>query len=98
MRWLGLFAPLLVLSACSSAPGHFVRSEEDSVSHSLVYRFDPEVVDRAAMQADALAYCRSHGFDRADEVGTLKPSATGLTRAAYLCVYQPVRAQATTQK
>ncbi|RFT04395.1 hypothetical protein [Edwardsiella anguillarum] len=98
MRWLGLFVPLLAVSACSSTPGHFVRSEEDPVSHSLVYRFDPEVVDRAAMQADALAYCRRYGFDRAHEVGTLKPGATGLTRAAFLCVYQPVRAPETTQK
>ncbi|WP_395754964.1 hypothetical protein [Edwardsiella ictaluri] len=98
MRWLGLFAPLLLLSACSSAAGHFVRSEEDPVSHSLVYRFDPGIVDRAAMQADALAYCRRHGSDRAHEVGPLKPSATGLTRAAYLCVYQAVRAQVVVKK
>lgn len=92
MRSLYLLASLVLLSACSSAPGHFVRSEEDPVSHSMVYRFDPAQVDRAAMEADALSYCRHNGFDRAYAIPGLKSSPTGQARAAYLCVYQPVHA------
>ncbi|SPW28953.1 Uncharacterised protein [Edwardsiella tarda] len=92
MRLFFLLPALFVLAACSSAPGHFVRSEVDPVSHSLVYRFDPTQVDRAAMEADALSYCQHNGFDRAYAIPGLKSSPTGQARAAYLCVYQPVHA------
>ena len=98
MRPPYLLASLVLLSACSSVPGHFVRSEEDPVSHSLVYRFDPAVVDRAAMEADALSYCRHNGFDGAYAIPGLKSSPTGQARAAYLCVYHPVSATSSDQR
>lgn len=79
----------LSLAGCSSTSPQksFKRTETDSASHSLMYRYNPSTVNRDAMRADALAYCKRHGYDRADEIDGLDSSLADRQRTAFLCNY-----------
>lgn len=81
----------LWLAGCSSSPPgpqkSFTRTETDSASHSLMYRYDPRTVNWEAMRADALAYCKKHGYDRVAEIDGLDSALSERQRSVFLCNY-----------
>ncbi|MDN6116030.1 MAG: hypothetical protein L0I86_12795 [Enterobacterales bacterium] len=84
-----LFSVLLpaVLVGCVSTPDGFVRLDEHEANQAVIYRYDPEKVNKAAMDADALSYCKENGFDNATQIPPLASTVPTLKRMAYTCSY-----------
>lgn len=84
-----LFSVLLpaVLVGCVSTPDGFVRLDEHEANQAVIYRYDPEKVNKVAMDADALSYCKENGFDIATQIPPLASSVPTLKRMAYTCSY-----------
>lgn len=79
--------PAALLLGCVSAPKGFVRLDDHAADQAVIYRYDPEKVDKAAMDADALSYCKENGFDQATQIPPLASSIPTLKRMAYTCSY-----------
>lgn len=79
---------LLLLAGCTaSKPGAFERVDEDPVSNTVQYRFDPQLVNKDAMQTDLAAYCSERGFDRVEPLPSQDSNIPGLKKAWYQCNY-----------
>ncbi|WNN43210.1 putative periplasmic lipoprotein [Winslowiella toletana] len=79
---------LLLLAGCtSSKPGAFERVDEDPLSNTVQYRFNPETVNRDAMLSDLTNYCVNKGFDIAEPLPEQKSHVPGLKKVWYQCNY-----------
>jgi hypothetical protein len=78
---------LILLSGCSSNPGGFERVDEDPSSNTVQYRFDPQSVNKDAMQADLANYCLKKGFDKVEALPAQDSHLPGLKKAWYQCNY-----------
>lgn len=78
---------LLLLAGCAGKPGGFERVDEDSTSHTVQYRYDPQKVNRDAMQADLAKYCNQRGFDKVEALPAQDSHIPGLKKAWFQCNY-----------
>ncbi|WP_426817749.1 hypothetical protein ACP3TC_05910 [Winslowiella sp. 2C04] len=79
---------LLLLAGCtSSKPGAFERVDEDPLSNTVQYRFNPETVNRDAMLSDLTNYYVNKGFDIAESLPEQKSHVPGLKKVWYQCNY-----------
>lgn len=83
---LSMLLPV-VLVGCVSMPNGFVRLDDHEANQAVIYRYDPEKVNKAAMDADALSYCKENGFDNATQIPPLASTIPTLKRMAYTCSY-----------
>lgn len=60
---IGALALAVLLSAgCTShKPGAFEKVAEDPAVNSVLYRFDPDTVNKTAMEQDVEHYCAERG-------------------------------------
>lgn len=93
-RRAGVAIGALLLAACSAMPpGGFERLDADDDSVSVQYRFDPQQVDQAAMDKDALLYCQGKGYDRADKLPDTKGNSAKWVKRWYKCEWDAGRAR-----
>ncbi|MBP2167745.1 putative hemolysin [Erwinia toletana] len=79
---------LLLLAGCtSSKPGAFEKIDEDPLSNTVQYRFNPEKVNRDAMLNDLSTYCGNRGFDIAEPLPEQDSHLPGLKKVWYQCNY-----------
>ncbi|MFS2222184.1 hypothetical protein [Pantoea sp. B65] len=79
---------LLLLAGCtSSKPGAFEKVDEDPLSNTVQYRFNPHTVNRDAMLSDLSSYCGHRGFDMAEPLPEQDSNLPGLKKVWYQCNY-----------
>lgn len=79
---------LLLLAGCTaSKPGAYEKVDEDPISHTVQYRFDPDTVDRDAMLNELSTYCEDKGFDIAEPLPEQESHVPGLKKIWYQCNY-----------
>lgn len=79
---------LLILTGCSvSNPGGFERVDEDPTSNTVQYRYDPQSVNKDAMESDLSKYCRERGFDKVEALPAQDSHIPGLKKSWYQCNY-----------
>lgn len=86
-KTIGALALLLLAGCTASKPGAFERVDEDPVSNTVQYRFDPQQVNKDAMQTDLAEYCSERGFDRVESLPSQDSHIPGLKKAWYQCNY-----------
>ncbi|MGQ3903034.1 hypothetical protein [Mixta calida] len=83
----GALALFLLAGCTSNKPGAFERVDEDPVSHTVQYRYQPQKVDKTAMELDVSRYCEAKGFDLVDPLPPKDSNIPGLKTAWYQCNY-----------
>ncbi|MEG3112609.1 MULTISPECIES: hypothetical protein [Pantoea] len=79
---------LILLSGCTAnKPGAFERIDEDTRSNTVQYRFDPEKVNKDALDIDLAEYCNKKGFDKVESLPAQDSHIPGLKKAWYQCNY-----------
>ncbi|WP_034916229.1 MULTISPECIES: membrane lipoprotein lipid attachment site-containing protein [Erwinia] len=79
---------MLLLAGCTSGkPGAFEKVDEDPVANTVQYRFNPQKVDKTAMEKDVKNYCAERGFDKVDPIEPHESRLPGLMKAWYQCNY-----------
>ncbi|PKH24485.1 hypothetical protein CIG19_08615 [Enterobacterales bacterium CwR94] len=79
---------LFMLAGCTShKPGAFERVDEDQVSNTVQYRYNPLKVNKDAMLADVSDYCTTRGFDKVDLLPSQDSHIPGLEKIWYQCNY-----------
>lgn len=80
-------AVLLSVGCTSGKPGAFEKVGEDPAVNSVLYRFDPDKVNKTAMEQDVEHYCEEHGFDKVEPIKPQESRLPGLMKAWYQCNY-----------
>ena len=83
----GALAVLLLVGCTSNKPGAFEKVGEDPAVNSVLYRYNPEKVDKAAMLQDVENYCADKGFDKVEPIKPQESRLPGLMKAWYQCNY-----------
>ncbi len=79
---------LFMLAGCSvSKPGGFERVDEDTSSNTVQYRYDPQKLNKDAMELDLANYCNQRGFDKVESLPAQESHLPGLKKAWYQCNY-----------
>lgn len=79
---------LLLLSGCSvSKPGGFERVDEDPSSNTVQYRYDPQKLNKDALDLDLASYCNSKGFDKVEALPPKDSHIPGLKTNWFQCNY-----------
>jgi len=79
---------LLLLAGCtSSKPGAFEKVDEDPLSNTVQYRFNPQTVNREAMLSELENYCSRKGFDIVESLPEQQSNVPGLKKIWYQCNY-----------
>lgn len=79
---------LLLLTGCSvSKPGGFERVDEDPSSNTVQYRYDPQKLNKDAMELDLASYCNSKGFDKVEALSPKDSHIPGLKTGWFQCNY-----------
>lgn len=79
---------LLLVAGCSAnKPGGFERVDEDLTSHTVQYRYDPQKLNKDAMQADLAEYCIKRGFDKVEALPAQDSHIPGLKKSWFQCNY-----------
>lgn len=87
IRVVSALALLLLAGCTSSKPGAFEKVDEDPISNTVQYRFNPQTVDRDAMLNDLSRYCENKGFDIAESLPVQESHVPGLKKVWYQCNY-----------
>lgn len=79
---------LLLLAGCTSnKPGAFERIDEDRAVNTVQYRYNPQTVNKLAMQDDIARYCSERGFDKVEPLPPKDSRIPGLMNKWYQCNY-----------
>lgn len=79
---------LFMLAGCGvSKPGGFERVDEDTSSNTVQYRYDPQKLNKDAMEIDLASYCNRRGFDKVESLPAQDSHLPGLKKAWYQCNY-----------
>lgn len=79
---------LLLLTGCSvSKPGGFERVDEDPSANTVQYRYDPQKLNKDAMQLDLADYCSRKGFDKVEALAPKDSHIPGLKTSWFQCNY-----------
>jgi len=79
---------LLLLTGCSvSKPGGFERVDEDPSANMVQYRYDPQKLNRDAMELDLADYCSKKGFDKVEALTPKASHIPGLKTSWFQCNY-----------
>ncbi|MCE0489287.1 hypothetical protein LU196_04370 [Pantoea sp. Mb-10] len=79
---------LLLLAGCSvNKPGGFERVDEDARANTVQYRYDPQHVNKDAMEMDLASYCNQRGFDKVESLPAQDSYLPGLKKTWYQCNY-----------
>ena len=79
---------LLLLCGCSvSKPGGFERVDEDPSANTVQYRYDPQKLNRDAMELDLADYCSKKGFDKVEALTPQESHIPGLKTRWFQCNY-----------
>ncbi|HBV40060.1 MAG TPA: hypothetical protein DEF05_10350 [Erwinia sp.] len=81
------FAVLLSTGCTSGKPGAFEKVGEDPAANSVLYRFDPNTVNKLAMKQDVEHYCTERGFDKVEPLEPQESRLPGLMKTWYQCNY-----------
>ncbi|RWR01259.1 hypothetical protein ED28_14075 [[Pantoea] beijingensis] len=87
IQMAGAVALLLLVGCTSSKPGAFEKIDEDPISNTVQYRFNPQKVNRDAMLSDLAEYCSQKGFDIAEPLPIQDSNLPGLKKVWYQCNY-----------
>ncbi|WP_313118779.1 membrane lipoprotein lipid attachment site-containing protein [Pantoea septica] len=79
---------LLLLTGCSvSKPGGFERVDEDPSANTVQYRYDPQKLNRDAMELDLADDCGKKGFDKVEALTPQESHIPGLKTSWFQCNY-----------
>ncbi|MEZ3499356.1 hypothetical protein [Pantoea sp. KPR_PJ] len=79
---------LLLLAGCSvNKPGGFERVDEDPSSNTVQYRYDPQKLNKDALELDLANYCSNKGFDKVEALSPKDSHIPGLKTSWFQCNY-----------
>ncbi|MEM6161753.1 hypothetical protein AAH446_14555 [Erwinia sp. P6884] len=87
MTGLVALAALLLAGCTSGKPGAYEKVDEDPAVNTVQYRFDPDSVNKTAMEEAAARYCEERGFDKAERISPHESRLPGLMKVWYQCNY-----------
>lgn len=79
---------LSLLTGCSlNKPGGYKRVDEDPKANTVQYRYNPQTVNKDALQVELSSYCSSKGFDKVEALSPQDSHIPGMKTNWYQCNY-----------